>query len=242
MTVTTRTGAHPAPHPRHPHKPRPAHASHTRNTASTYRTGPRGRIEPKNDHKNSNRGSRLSYTDNLIPSNPAVKRRLSYLTAWNRAGDPRIALLESHGILAELEHNLTAKAGHIPHPVARHLSAAALALRTGRDLLNTHFSSGRPTYSDWANAIEHFHTRRALMSVVADHAHQLAAVLDHTRPALRRLGLPGDALDRSITALDVPLSLTTSMTRTPSRNDATLAAIPYGSFPRPIRSQTLPRR
>ena len=173
------------------------------------------------------------YVDNLIPTAPPAQRSLAYVGVWPASDAPRMLLHETYTILSRLDDQLTSRIAPTPHPVARHLSAAALALATGRDLLNTHFTPHlSPT--DWANAIVHGDTRRALLAAIADQARQLAIVLQHTRPALRGLGLSHTELDRSIAALNTPASNTALMDSTSGSNDPTLTAIPLRGIP-PIK-------
>ena len=75
------------------------------------------------------------------------------------------------------------------HPVVRHLSAAADHLAAGRDLLQTHFTSGplgeRVQISYWGSIITSAPVTSALLSELAAHARQLA-------PWAARLSLSGD--------------------------------------------------
>ncbi|MEU7004175.1 hypothetical protein [Nonomuraea sp. NPDC046570] len=169
----------------------------------------------------------LRYVDTVIPADPVTQRQLTATGVWDPSADPRPELRESHRILTRLETDLSSKAAPSDHPAAMHLAGAAIALGAGHDLLNTHFAADHTARTDWANAIGHPDTRRALLAIVTHNSHRLATVLEHTSPALEQLDLRGDALDDAITMLRTPVRPATL----PIPVDATLSAIPLRGIP-----------
>lgn len=118
------------------------------------------------------------YFADLIPPEESGPAR-STLTVEGRA------LLEARAAMRRAASNLGAAAAlaqdaslNEEHPVVRHLRMAADHLAAGRDMLQTHFTTGpsgaRPGNSYWAPVITSAPVTTALLAELADHARGLA--------------------------------------------------------------------